>query len=194
MGQLVNPGRGFSDKADFFRRDVDTLNHLLPRGRTVSGRLKIRRFGVNALSQNLPGDIAPEHIVVAALHRAAPPAYSERNSGSDVMECSSPLMIQQTACHRHPWARPPTADILGALFVYGNRQCLLPRVGITYQEQRTKTPPKRGLRGSRWGASSQGVLSGKRMTKPSRFGIRTFGSVSAFISSFSPMSLFSARM
>ena len=38
------------------------------------------------------------------------------------------------------------------------------------------------------------ILSGKRMMNPSRFGIRTFGSVLASIASFSPMSLFDARM
>jgi hypothetical protein len=36
--------------------------------------------------------------------------------------------------------------------------------------------------------------SGKRMMKPSRFGIFTLGKVSAFIVSLSPMSLFSARI
>src|SRR5262249_43579142 len=36
--------------------------------------------------------------------------------------------------------------------------------------------------------------SGKRMMKPSRFGIRTLGNVCAFIVSFSPMSLFSERI
>ena len=36
--------------------------------------------------------------------------------------------------------------------------------------------------------------SGKRMMKPSRFGIFTLGNVSAFIVSLSPMSLFSARI
>ena len=38
------------------------------------------------------------------------------------------------------------------------------------------------------------ILSGKRMMNPSRFGIRTFGSVLASIASFSPMSLFDAKM
>jgi hypothetical protein len=37
-------------------------------------------------------------------------------------------------------------------------------------------------------------LSGKRIMKPSRFGIRTLGSVWAFIVSFSPMSLLIERM
>jgi len=39
-----------------------------------------------------------------------------------------------------------------------------------------------------------GVLSGKRTMNPSRFGIRTLGSVWAFIVSFSPMSLLRERM
>ena len=39
-----------------------------------------------------------------------------------------------------------------------------------------------------------GVLSGKRTMNPSRFGIRTLGSVWAFIVSLSPMSLLSERM
>ena len=38
------------------------------------------------------------------------------------------------------------------------------------------------------------ILSGKRMINPSRFGIRTFGSVFASIASFSPISLFDAKM
>ena len=38
------------------------------------------------------------------------------------------------------------------------------------------------------------ILSGKRMINPSRFGIRTFGSVLASIASFSPISLFDAKM
>ena len=40
----------------------------------------------------------------------------------------------------------------------------------------------------------QGTRSGNRRIKPSRLGIGTFGSVWAFIVSFSPMSLFSERM
>lgn len=36
-------------------------------------------------------------------------------------------------------------------------------------------------------------FSGYLLTNPSRFGMRTFGSVSAFIMSFSPMILASAR-
>ena len=38
------------------------------------------------------------------------------------------------------------------------------------------------------------IASGKRGINPSRFGIRTLGSVWAFIVSFSPISLFSAKM
>src|SRR5262249_61325532 len=38
------------------------------------------------------------------------------------------------------------------------------------------------------------ILSGKRGMNPSRFGILTLGRVCAFISSFSPISLFCARM
>ena len=43
-------------------------------------------------------------------------------------------------------------------------------------------------------ASAIHFLSGYLLTKPSRFGIRTFGSVSLFITSFSPMTLLSASM
>ena len=38
------------------------------------------------------------------------------------------------------------------------------------------------------------IRSGKRMMNPSRFGIRTLGNVSALSVSFSPMSLFAAKM
>jgi hypothetical protein len=38
------------------------------------------------------------------------------------------------------------------------------------------------------------ILSGKRVMNPSRFGMRTLGKVLASIASFSPMSLFDARM
>ena len=38
------------------------------------------------------------------------------------------------------------------------------------------------------------IASGKRTMNPSRFGIRTLGSVWAFIVSSSPISLFSAKM
>ena len=44
----------------------------------------------------------------------------------------------------------------------------------------------------RWRAAH--IASGKRTINPSRFGIRTLGSVWAFIVSFSPISLFSAKM
>jgi hypothetical protein len=38
------------------------------------------------------------------------------------------------------------------------------------------------------------IASGKRIRNPSRFGILTFGNVCAFIVSFSPISLFKARI
>ena len=43
-------------------------------------------------------------------------------------------------------------------------------------------------------AGASGSRSGNRGTKPSRFGMRTFGSVCAFITSPAPMILFCARM
>jgi hypothetical protein len=42
--------------------------------------------------------------------------------------------------------------------------------------------------------SDQGIRSGNLGTKPSRFGIFTFGKVCAFITSLAPMILFCARM
>jgi len=49
--------------------------------------------------------------------------------------------------------------------------------------------------GSRaYARTSHCIRSGKRMMNPSRFGIRTLGNVSALSVSFSPMSLFAAKM
>jgi hypothetical protein len=45
-----------------------------------------------------------------------------------------------------------------------------------------------------WSVTRAYIASGKRTINPSRFGIFTFGSVCAFIVSFSPISLFSAKM
>src|SRR5882724_4949611 len=50
------------------------------------------------------------------------------------------------------------------------------------------------LRNYKSRSAPRGNLSGKRGMKLSRFGMRTFGSVCAFITSFSPISLFCARI
>jgi hypothetical protein len=53
---------------------------------------------------------------------------------------------------------------------------------------------RRKARAAHRGGKIPQCLPGYRLTKPSRFGIFTFGNVSAFITSLSPMILLSVRM
>jgi hypothetical protein len=74
-----------------------------------------------------------------------------------------------------------------------SRVAAVPLPGLGRHDQRPQFRSRRVDSGA-YARTSHFIISGKRMMNPSRFGIRTLGNVSALSVSFSPMSLFAAKM
>jgi len=68
-----------------------------------------------------------------------------------------------------------------------------PCAGLGRHDRRPQFRSRRVGSGA-YARTSHFIRSGKRIMNPSRFGIRTLGNVSALSVSFSPMSLFAAKM